>query len=587
MVDRLHHAKLLLFLLCLVGLSLEQVSAGDCPTTFPSAVNVTLPLDADLPGEGFRLFSDLSIRLGSRVQGIGDFNGDGLNDFVVSCARPQFTKIAKLGGIVPSGLAWIVYGREEHPEGDLLDLDQLNGSDGVLLVPMNEDLEREDYPFGQFMEPAGDFNGDDFKDLIISDAAYGYPGISGRIFVVYGTDKPFENGMLFMSDLNGTNGFMIDAKTDGYYLGRHLGFLRDVNGDGYDDVGFTNANTDVYVLFGREEAIADGYLGLQDVANGENGLLVINSEDAESRKRKKLSRQVRVTDLDADSLPDLLFEVDETFMGVIFGKNQKTLYSDTQLDVASLGADDMLLLTSTGVSTGYYNPGGDFNGDGRRDTLIHTLDNNAYILFGSPEWNDGRGSFNLATDLDDETIGIRITSAQYVIHPSENAIVSAGDWNGDGYDDVLVRLLHDTFTGGVGSQGAAFLVFGSANPPAAIVLENMDEQQGILFWGTLSSGHLGSSVSAVYDFNGDNAHDIVLGEPSTFKMDEPSSFGYAYVLYGCGVAASDGDGADGGDGEDGGDGSDGGPADRMQPLFSSLTIHALKTTFFLRDCHSR
>ncbi|KAL6055973.1 hypothetical protein QOT17_016391 [Balamuthia mandrillaris] len=149
----------------------------------------------------------------------------------------------------------------------------------------------------------------------------------------------------------------------------------------------------------------------------------------------------------------------------------------------------MLLLTSTGVSTGFYNPGGDFNGDGRRDTLIHTLDNNAFILFGSPDWNDGRGSFSLAIDLDDETIGIKITSAEYVIAPSENAIVPAGDWNGDGYDDVLVRLLQDTLTGGVNFPGAAYLVFGSANPPATIVLENMDEQQGVLFWGTMRNGH--------------------------------------------------------------------------------------------------
>lgn len=93
------------------------------------------------------------------------------------------------------------------------------------------------------------------------------------------------------------------------------------------------------------------------------------------------------------------------------------------------------------------------------------------------------------------------------------AVAPAGDWNGDGYADVVAGApLADAF-GPVADAGAAFLLLGSASGLTASTVHQ----------GTLAGGRLGEAVGCAGDWNGDGFGDYAIGEPGydgTIGADE-------------------------------------------------------------------
>ncbi|MCP4711969.1 MAG: hypothetical protein GY869_25390, partial [Planctomycetes bacterium] len=302
--------------------------------------------------------------------------------------------------------------------------------------------------------------------------------------------------------------------------------LGDVNGDGYDDflIG-AKGNDDggneagkAYLVLGKATGwIMDTDLGTVDASFiGENeGDLCGYSVAGPG-------------DVNGDGFNDLLIsaylnngggiEAGKTYL--IFGKASGwALNTDLSTADASFSGEDDLDSAGWSVSGA-----GDVNGDGYDDFLIAALYDEdggtdagqTYLLLGK---NDG---WTLDTNLS-------LADASFI---GENAydqsgwsLSSAGDVNGDGYDDFLIAARangdNGTFAGQVylilGKAGGWAMDTNLSAADASFIGESADEQAGY-------------SVSDAGDVNSDGYDDILIGAHQNDGAN--NFFGQAYLVLG-------------------------------------------------------
>ncbi|WP_158287597.1 VCBS domain-containing protein [Falsiroseomonas bella] len=187
-------------------------------------------------GLGFKILAEAAQDgLGSAVGIAGDVNGDGLADIIVGARfhdRP---------GASNSGAAYIVFGKEDGGEVDLLDVAGGSSSLGfkILGEPLNSAFA------GFSVSAAGDVNGDGLADVVV-----GAPGPGA--YVVFGKA---DGGAVDLIDIAGggsTQGFKIVGEAGINDTGLSVSAAGDLNGDGLGDllVGapFINA---AYIVFGK------------------------------------------------------------------------------------------------------------------------------------------------------------------------------------------------------------------------------------------------------------------------------------------------------------------------------------------------
>ena len=160
---------------------------------------------------------------------------------------------------------------------------------------------------------------------------------------------------------------------------------------------------------------------------------------------------------------------------------------------------------------------GDVNGDGFSDLIVGIpLADGALINSGRAEVYLGSSSGGLAVaDWFAEGTGISTIFGA--------AVSTAGDVNGDGYDDVIVG--EPGYSNGEAQEGRAYVYHGSAiglSPTPAWTVE-LD----------VALAEFGSSVSTAGDVNGDGYDDVIvgapgIGAPGTLFEDQ----GAAYVYLG-------------------------------------------------------
>jgi hypothetical protein len=164
---------------------------------------------------------------------------------------------------------------------------------------------------------------------------------------------------------------------------------------------------------------------------------------------------------------------------------------------------------------------GDFDGDGV-DDLVTGGRNVAYVVLGGP---DGE----LRTD--DQRV-VRLSLA----HPERRqdlAVASAGDVDADGLDDVLVGApLLD------GKTGAAFLVFGRAEPDE-LVLGDPATERVVTIAGAEDGDRAGTSVAPAGDFDGDGAGDVLVGARGAGARDRGAAYVVSGAALGDGVSLAD------------------------------------------------
>jgi len=408
---------------------------------------------------------------GLSIAGAGDVNGDGYSDVVV--------------GAPDNSNAFTYHG---SPTGSV--------STSTILVLGNSDGGSNEDRLAFSVSSAGDLNGDGYSDVVIG--VIGYNALTGAAYIYYGS----STGLSISSPAPAI--LSVGGSTT---TGWSVAGAGDINGDGYDDliVATPQANGNqgaVYIYLGSSSGIANGaspYATLTGVNPNDNfGTSVASAGDVNGDGYYDIIVGAPNAGVNSQGVTYL-------YMGSSTGI-QSTATADTLYGVADFAG--------LGVSVA---SAGDVNGDGYSDIIIGAYGNNSvYVYKGSKT-----GIANDAT-------------ADYVLTGSGNfgiSVSSAGDVNGDGFSDVIVGAYTDA-----GGSGTASLFLGSSgglsNVPATILTGltstdqfgacvssagdvNGDGYSDVIIRATLATSNAGAQTGAAY---------IFLGGPSGLSSTIATSF---------------------------------------------------------------
>ncbi|PZD73392.1 Leukotoxin [Acaryochloris thomasi RCC1774] len=349
------------------------------------------------------------------ADGIGDFNGDGIDDIV--------TGDSGSGNGYVLGSSTVVFGTTSgfDPRIDPIALDGSNGFQITNLISPT-------------VGAAGDINGDGFADIVVGDTRRdNYDSQIGKTYVIFGGRRDF-NASLDTSELDGTNGFVLEGVVRGDQAGGAVSGTGDINGDGVDDLlisatgtrFFGNINTgQSYIVFGN--------------ANG-------------------FDATVSLADLD--------------------GTNGFTLAA---------------INTNAGTSV---SGAGDINGDGLNDFIVGDTDDydsedsgRAYVVFGQTE---GFSPILNLTELN----GFNgfILNGVAANDDAGSAISTAGDINNDGIDDLIVGA-PNADPNGRDDAGSSYVVYGNAAPELDLDNGQAGRDAAITFTGEAVAINLNLTVA--------------------------------------------------------------------------------------------
>ena len=414
-------------------------------------------------------------------------------------------------------------------------LSAFEGSDGFKIIGENVgDLAAG---YAEAVSSAGDVNGDGYDDLIVGARGHDEGGFStGASYVVFGKASGFATVNLDDVAL-GSGGFKIVGESAYDEAGISASSAGDVNGDGFGDVivgAPGNINGAAYVVFGKASGFAT--VNLSDVAAGTGGFKII-AENAFDNAGFSVSS---AGDVNGDGFDDLIVGAHLNDAGgsnagaayVVFGKASGFATVNLSSVAAGTGGFKIFGENAGDVAARSVSSAGDVNGDGFGDVIVGAIGNDegggtagaAYVVFGKA------GGF-ATVNLDNVAVG---TGGFKIVGESEDdesggSVSSAGDVNGDGFDDLIVGA---NFNDAGGSNaGASYVVFGKAGGFATVNLDNIAlGTDGFKIIGENAHDYAGRSVSAAGDVNGDGFDDLIVGADGNDAGG--GNAGSGYVVFG-------------------------------------------------------
>lgn len=403
-------------------------------------------------GYGFRIDGGSFKDWACRAEGVGDVNGDGLDDIAI--AAPG----ADNRNRVESGSVYVIFGKTSTTPVSLATFD--------MNLPTESGFRIDGPGFmalaGFGLAAGGDMNADGLDDILV-----GAPW-AGSSYLVYGKSSSEPVDLAEFHNGKPTEGVRISHVAPDTANLFAVSSAGDMNGDGIPDIAIGLSPTDnsagiVYVVYG---ALSPGLVDTRGL--GKRGFTITG---ARSRDETGLALDA-AGDVNADGVDDLIIGAPRHFERegrgsayVIFGGPGSRDISLSDLGKRGFRIQGLHATDRTGLSVA---GGGDVNNDGLADVLVGAP-GAVFAGRGSRDYMDSPGAaFVVFGKPSTETIRLRtLGSLGYTVKGAEAApeqceepigtpqtgpiiayscggdragvsVDAAGDINGDGYDDILV-----------------------------------------------------------------------------------------------------------------------------------------------------
>jgi hypothetical protein len=410
---------------------------------------------------------------GFSVGTAGDVNGDGYDDVIVGA--PYYDN-----GNADEGSAFVYHG----------------SASGLSTTPdWTAESNRAFTNFGHSVGTAGDVNGDGFDDVVVG-APYAdhFQGDEGVAYVYHGS----------ASGLSTSADWTAESDQRSALFGWSVGTAGDVNGDGFDDlvVGalyYDNGQTDE----GRAFAYHGSALGLSTAADW--------TAEGDQTSAYFGNSVGTAGDVNGDGYADVIvgsFGYRPVYSGAAFAFHGSALGLATTPDWTARG-DHKNAYFGQSVGTAR-----DVNGDGFADVIV-----------GAPNYDDGPRFEGWAFAYHGSAAGLS-TVANWTAESDQRSgsfgwsVGTAGDMNGDGFQDVIVGVLY--YDNGQTDEGGAFAYHGSALGLSTTADWTAESDEVLT--------NFGYSVGSAGDVNGDGFDDVIVGAP--YFDNNQADEGWAFVYHG-------------------------------------------------------